>query len=282
MPTKLCSHEALWFEIESNGVFTWRNLPPNIFAMVGGLGSMAVAWCPNPDFNWRGVGIKKSMNMLDLILRAIVAVLGGGALVLAVMLRQKSLRLTILFFGIAISSIYISGQSVLTSGTATLSAILFIISQWVGRWREYIYKSFFIVFKIIWIGIGLNALYNIGAVFWGWKGIKMGTPAWFFGEALFAVIILNGVYIGKVLGPGIAAILKTGEQPSNLLVRRISASGSVSFVSWYGWHLARKGLLEFWTMSELLSMWLGAILIVFGLTILSETLRSAIQERHPS
>jgi hypothetical protein len=220
-----------------------------------------------------------NMTIPDVLVRIAVAVIGGAGLVAFSMLRRtaKVPALAGLFVGIA--AVFVSGQSVLTSGTATFSAIAFLVSQWVPRWRQTIYQSFFAVFKIIWLGIGANAIFNIGAVFWGWGGLNIGAPSWFFAEAIFAVIILNGVYIGKALGPGIATVIKTGAAPDDTLVKKIAASGSVSIVSWYSWLLARKGFLELSSAADLFATWLGMVFVVFGLTIILETLRRTIHAR---
>lgn len=220
------------------------------------------------------------MTFTEFIFEAVIAVAGAGGLVAAFLLYRTSRYTAALGLAIAALAIYFSGQAVLTSGAATLAAILVMAGQWVGQWRQWIYRSFFLIFKIIWIGVGLNAIYNIGTIFWGWPGLEVATPTWFFAEGVFAIIILIGVYIGKSLGPGIGALLKTGEPPAAHLFGRIAAAGGVSFVSWYAWSMARKGLLEPWSMTDLIAVWLGGIVIVLGLVILLETLRRTINARH--
>ncbi len=248
--------------------------------MVWGLGSLALVdgqyFCDigSVVFNF---GL---MTFVDLFLRIVVSIIGACGLLGFFYWKESDRKKAIVGLLVSIAAIYISGQSVLTSGTATLSAILFILSQWVSKWRKSIYQSFFIVYKIIWLGIGINAVFNIGSVFWGWGDLKIASPSWFFAEAMFAIIILNGVYIGKVLGPAIANVLKTDQPPSEALVKKITASGSLSFVSWYAWILSRKGFLEFWNISELLSIWFGFVLFFLGFTILLETLRKTINARN--
>lgn len=229
--------------------------------------------------HWRGGRIEEYMTIPDLSLRIAVAALGGAAFVCFAMWRKTAKAPALLAFLTGVAAVLVSGQSVLTSGAATFSAIAFLVSQWVPQWRQKIYQSFFAVLKIIWLGVGINAVFNIAAVFWGWSGLAVGAPSWFFAEAMFAVVVLNGVYIGKALVPGIAAVIKTGEAPSRALVTRIAVSGSVSFVSWYGWLLARKGFLELSSTADLFATWLGMILVVFGLTIISDTLRQTINAR---
>lgn len=216
------------------------------------------------------------MTIPALVFRIAVAVLGAAGFVGFSMWRKTSPLAALAGFLVGSAAILVSGQSVLTTGTATFSAIAFLVSQWVPKWRQKIYQSFFAVFKIIWLGIGANAVYNLGAVFRGWDGVSVASPSWFFAEAMFAILVLNGVYIGKALGPGIAGIIRSGEAPSRELVMKIAASGSVSFVSWYSWLLARKGFLELSSVPDLFATWFGMILVVFGLTVVIETLRQTL------
>lgn len=220
------------------------------------------------------------MILSEFILEAVFAVVGAGGLVAALMWREVPRHVAILGLVAAIFAIYVSGQAVLTSGAATLAAILVMAGQWIGAWRQWVYKSFFILFKVIWVGVGFNAAYNIGVAFWDWPGPEILTASWFFAEGLFAIIILTGFYIGKVLGPEIAGLLKTGEPPSTGLFNRIAAAGGASFVSWYAWSMARQGFFENVGLIHLIATWFGGVILVCGLAILLENLRRTINARH--
>jgi hypothetical protein len=219
------------------------------------------------------------MTISDFILQALVALAGGIGLV-AFLLFYKTAKVPALAgLAIGLAAILVSGQSVLTTGVATFAGIAFVASQWISKWRQIIYQSFFAVFKIIWLGIGISAILNIGSVFWVWGEIAVGSAPWFFSEAVFAILVLTGVYIGKVIGPGISHVLKSGQAPSAGLIMKIAAAGGFSFVSWYTWLLTRQGFFEGWKTVDLFAMWIGAVLAVFSLTIISEALRKTINAR---
>jgi hypothetical protein len=248
-----------------------------------------------------------NIEMANFFVKIFFSVIGGAAIVYFLTLKNEFFYFVKKIFGVGLENkeyikmlkillalvlstvtLIFFWQSVLTSGVATLSAILFILSQWISRWRKIIYQSFFVVYKVIWVGIALNSLYIIFFALFGIKSlwekvypINLGSPQWFFSEAIFAIIVLNGVYIGKAIGPGIANALKKDEAPSGELFIKISLSGSISFVSWYSWLIYRSDLNVYskFNFVDSILIWLAAVLLVFSLTILLEEFRKTLYAR---
>lgn len=156
-------------------------------------------------------------------------------------------------------------QSIFSSGAATLSALLYLASRFKPEWQKEIVQSFVVIFKIIWVGLALFVISKIGLIFSG--AVPFSTyavlPAFLFSQIAVVIITLNGVYIGKGIGPGLAGLLKstTPQPPDKGLATRISISGSISLASWYTLLAAEKGLLNRLSLSQSLLLY-GFIVVL--------------------
>lgn len=159
-------------------------------------------------------------------------------------------------------------QSIFSSGTATLSALLYLASRFKPEWQKPIVQSFFVIFKIIWVGLGLFVISKIGLIFSGIVPLDAyaALPAFLFTQIVVVIITLNGVYIGKGIGPGLAGLLKseTAQIPEKGLATRIGLSGSISLASWYILLAAEKGFLNSFGLQQSLLFYgfIVALLVV--------------------
>lgn len=169
-----------------------------------------------------------------------------------------------------------SWQSIFSSGTATLSAILYYASWIRPDWRRGILQSFLTIFKIIWVGLGLLVVSEFWVLREGIAGVQnlFYSAPFLFSQILIVVIVLNGVYIGKRLGIGLVTLLKSDpvSVPPQDLARRIAVSGSISIVSWYSLLAARGGFLGGTSLPALLLWYAGAVAVVIVSNALIEPL----------
>lgn len=242
--------------------------------------------------------------MLNFILHIAISLAGAVGLAAFIALKQKNILpsgIGILAFATSFFVLFrigdaalpewrmpfLASQSILGSGTATLSAVLYIVSRIFPKYRRSIYQFFLVIYKIIWLGIAFFALDTIyvGIRMAGFQQILKFVETWppfIFEQILFATLILNGVYIGKSIGRGIIMLTKEDPVPSPArgLMIRIAASGSFSIVSWYSLLLSTKGMLDGFTVIQLLIGYAAFVLAVFAAVIVFEKVIASFYTQH--
>lgn len=233
--------------------------------------------------------------MIDFLLHVVSGLIGGSGFAAWLLFRKTKKRLA--WYGILaflLASAYLASlefvawdieqffvslgnwQSIFSSGTATLAVILYIVSRFRPEWRKGILQSFLLIFKVIWVGFAFLVISELGLLRHSVTFIQSLSrfPPFIFGQILIAVIMLNGVYIGKRIGFGLIMLLKQEpiQAPPPPLARRIAVSGSLSIVSWYFLLAAHKGLFGSQTLFGLFMWYVGAIVAAIIANIIFESL----------